>query len=75
MVYGSNSGLIESQLLIIILIGLAVFLFVLGLAVCFAIISMSNTLKDIRNLYFKLHQDEVKKFRIEDDINKSQQPS
>ena len=55
-----------ATILFILMIIVNFFLFILGIAVCFAIISMSNSLKGIRNLYFRLHWDDVEKFRLQD---------
>ncbi len=66
-----SATLFQSETAITIVIILGVLLFILELCVCFAIISMSNSLKDIRNLYFRIHWEDVEKARKEDAMERA----
>lgn len=56
----------EVRMLINLVIVSDLFMFIMIIVACFAIVSMSKSLKSIRNLYFRLHWDEVEKFRLQD---------
>ena len=53
MYSAANSATQVNSILFIAVIVLSVFLFFLGIAVCFAIIQINSTLKDIRDIYFQ----------------------
>lgn len=68
---GTTNMLFSTGTAMMIVMVLSILLFILGLCVCFAIISMSNSLKDIRNLYFRIHWEDVEKARREDAMERT----
>lgn len=55
-----------------ILIIISIFLFILGIAVCFAIISMKNALNDVADVYCKINQEKYREAKkLEASIEKT----